>query len=55
MHRLMRNYDEPLIQRGSKESIFDITIHQLRLDGYDETKVSDTEYQYKKIMYKNDF
>ena len=43
MHRLMENYDEPLIQRGSRESIFDITIHQLRLDGYDETKVRDLE------------
>jgi len=43
MHRLMGNYDEPLIQRGSKESIFDVMIHQSRLDGYDETKVRDLE------------
>ena len=43
MHRLMDDYDEPLIQRGSKESIFDVMIHQLRLDGYDESKVRDLE------------
>ena len=43
MHRLMEDYDEPLIQRGSKESIFDVLIHQLRLDGYAETKVRDLE------------
>ena len=43
MHRLMDNYSEPLIQRGSKEIIFDVMIHQLRLDGYDETKVRNLE------------
>jgi Ser/Thr protein kinase RdoA (MazF antagonist) len=43
MHRLMENYNEPLIQRGSKESIFDVMIRQLRSDGYDETKVRDLE------------
>ena len=43
MHRLMDDYNEPLIQRGSKESIFDVMIHQLRLDGYDEAKVRNLE------------
>ena len=43
MHRLMDNYSEPLIQRGSKESIFDVMIHQLRLDGYDEAKIRNLE------------
>jgi len=43
MHRLMDGYNEPLIQRGSKESIFGIMIQQLRMDGYDETKVRDLE------------
>ena len=43
MHRLMDDYNEPLIQRGSKESIFDVLIHQLRLDGYDEAKVCNLE------------
>jgi Ser/Thr protein kinase RdoA (MazF antagonist) len=43
MHRLMDDYSEPLIQRGSKESIFGVMIHQLRIDGYNETKVRDLE------------
>ena len=43
MHRLMDDYNEPLIQRGNKESIFDMAIHRLRLDGYNETKVCNLE------------
>ena len=43
MHRLMADYNEPLIHRGSKEHIFDDMILQMRKENYDEAKVRDLE------------
>lgn len=43
MHRLMERYEKPLIQRGSKECIFDDMLQQMRRDKYDEAKVRDLE------------
>ena len=49
MHRLMDDYGEPLIQRGSQDSIFEIMIRQLRLDGYDEAKTRGFEEYGKEL------
>jgi len=43
MHRLMEGYGEALIQRGSRERIFDEIILQMRRDNYDEAKIRDLE------------
>jgi len=43
MHRLMGEYPEPLIQRGSKERIFDDIIQQMHRDHYNEAKIRDLE------------
>ena len=43
MHRLMASYEGPLIQRGSKDSIFGVMISQMRTENYDEAKVRDLE------------
>jgi len=43
MHRLMDCYDKPLIQRGSRECIFDEMLLQMRRDKYDEAKIRDLE------------
>jgi Ser/Thr protein kinase RdoA (MazF antagonist) len=43
MHRLMDHYREPIIQRGSYDSIFGVMISQLRTDNYDENKVCDLD------------
>jgi len=43
MHRLMDSYKQPLIQRGSKETIFGVMISQLRQDNYSEARIRDLE------------